>query len=160
MAQPFRIKTPLPEGELLLRSFEWTEGLGRQSEMHVVLLSRQAAIDPNALLGKPMTVIIEQRDGSKRFLNGYTTRFTQSGTEAGSSERHHVYTAVLSPWLWFLTRTHDCRILPQEQKVADIIKTVFADRPIALYDFKLFRDYRPWVYCVQYRESDYNFVAR
>jgi type VI secretion system secreted protein VgrG len=38
---------------------------------------------------------------------------------------------------------------------------VFADHSaVANFEFKLFRSYRSRVYCVQYRETDYNFVAR
>ena len=37
---------------------------------------------------------------------------------------------------------------------------MFEDHGIAKFEFKTFRTYRKWVYCVQYRESDYNFVAR
>ena len=42
--------------------------------------------------------------------------------------------ATVRPWLWFLTRTADCRIF-QDMKVPDIIKMVFADHKSA--DFKL-----------------------
>ncbi|MEZ5584590.1 MAG: phage late control D family protein [Candidatus Competibacteraceae bacterium] len=38
--------------------------------------------------------------------------------------RYAVYHATLRPWLWFLTRTADCRIF-QKQKVPDIIKQIF-----------------------------------
>ena len=65
----------------------------------------------------------------------------------------------MNPWLWFLTRTADCRIF-QEQGVPEIVTKVFDDHGIANYEFKLFRNYRKRAYCVQYRESDYNFVAR
>jgi len=34
------------------------------------------------------------------------------------------YRAVLRPWLWFLTRTSNCRIF-QDMSVPDIIKQVF-----------------------------------
>jgi type VI secretion system secreted protein VgrG len=44
--------------------------------------------------------------------------------------------------------------------VPDIVKKVFEDHGIADFEFKLFRPYRKWTYCVQYRESDYNFIAR
>ena len=65
----------------------------------------------------------------------------------------------MQPWLWFLTRTADCRIF-QDMTVPEIVKKVFEDHGIAKFEFKTFRTYRKWVYCVQYRESDYNFVAR
>jgi len=44
--------------------------------------------------------------------------------------------------------------------VPDIIKKVFADHPTADVDYKLSGSYRKWTYCVQYRETDFNFVSR
>jgi type VI secretion system secreted protein VgrG len=65
----------------------------------------------------------------------------------------------MRPWFWFLTRTADCRIF-QNQKVPDIIKSVF--RYNGMSDFKdlLTGVYRDWVYCVQYRETGFNFISR
>jgi type VI secretion system secreted protein VgrG len=66
---------------------------------------------------------------------------------------------VLRPWLWLLTRTSDCKIFAQMSPIA-IIKQVFSDR-----GFSDFRDATtgspPTLeYCVQYRETDFNFVCR
>ena len=66
---------------------------------------------------------------------------------------------MVRPWLWFLTRTADCRIF-QEMTVPDILKKVFADHGAADFKFELTGTYRKWTYCVQYRETDFNFVSR
>ena len=66
----------------------------------------------------------------------------------------------MRPWLWFLTRTSDCRIF-QHQTVPQIVAAVFADHAaIARFEFRLDKAYRSRTYCVQYRETDFNFVAR
>src|SRR2546429_9740420 len=44
--------------------------------------------------------------------------------------------------------------------VPDIIKQVFADHPTADFELKVSASYRKWNYCVQYRETDFNFVSR
>ena len=44
--------------------------------------------------------------------------------------------------------------------VPDIIKKVFGDEPTADFKFELTGKYRKWIYCVQYRETDFNFVSR
>ena len=62
-------------------------------------------------------------------------------------------------WLWFLTRTTDCRIF-QEKTVPDIIKEVFQDHSMAVFDDGLTGTYAQREYCVQYRETDFNFVSR
>ncbi|HEV2319247.1 MAG TPA: type VI secretion system tip protein TssI/VgrG, partial [Verrucomicrobiae bacterium] len=69
------------------------------------------------------------------------------------------YRATLSPWLWLLTRTSDCRIF-QNQKVPDIIESIFKDQGFNDYKLKLSAGYSPREYCVQYRETDFNFVSR
>ena len=61
-------------------------------------------------------------NGKTRYFNGYVTRFAQGGMHG----RYYRYRATLRPWLWFLTRTADCRIF-QEMTVPDIIKKVFGD---------------------------------
>ncbi|HUD34262.1 MAG TPA: type VI secretion system tip protein TssI/VgrG, partial [Variovorax sp.] len=118
-------------------------------------ISEKPDLEPEALLGRPMTVTLALRDDTQRHFHGYVTQFGL-GTRRG---RYHGYQATLRPWLWFLTRTSDCRIF-QESTVPDIVRKVFEDHAIADFEFKLFRPYRKWTYCVQYRESDYDFVAR
>ena len=77
---------------------------------------------------------------------------------AGTQEDLYIYQLVLRPWLWLLTRTSDCKIFAQMSPI-DIIKQVFSDR-----GFSDFRDATtgspPTLeYCVQYRETDFNFVS-
>jgi type VI secretion system secreted protein VgrG len=155
MSDSITAVTPLPPEALRFESMSFSEGLSQLGEMQLRLTSPQSDIDADALLGKPVSVRAVQRDGSLRYFNGYVTRFAL-GAPVG---RRFGYEATVRPWLWFLTRTADCRIF-QAMTVPEIVKKVFADHDIANYEFTLFRSYRPWVYCVQYRESDYNFIAR
>ena len=156
MPQPFRIKTDaFPASDLQLESFSCSDGLGVLTEISASLLSPRSDLDIAAILGKPVTFEMEMRNGALRHLHGFVSRFAQTG----ATSRFHRYQAIVRPWLWFLTRTTDCRIF-QDQTVPEIVKTVFADHPIAVHDFKTFRDYRKREYCVQYRESDFVFVSR
>ncbi len=155
MANPITFTSPLPAEDLFFESMTASAGLSVLGEMQLSLLSEKATIQAADLLGKPVTVHVEMRDGVKRHFNGYVTRFGL-GPHRG---RYHGYRAVVRPWLWFLTRTTDCRIF-QEMSVPDIVKKVFSDHGIANFESKLFRSYTPWNYCVQYRESDFSFVAR
>ncbi|MDQ6628449.1 MAG: type VI secretion system tip protein VgrG [Pseudomonadota bacterium] len=152
---PITLKSPLPAADLLFASMGATAGLSALGEMQLGLVSAKSDLKPEDLLGKPVTVTVQLRNDAKRHFNGFVTRFG-IGTRNG---RYFGYQATVSPWLWFLTRTSDCRIF-QDLSVPDIVKKVFEDHGVANFEFKLFRSYRKWVYCVQYRESDYNFVAR
>ena len=152
---PCFIKTPLPETSLRLNSCMVRESLSVLGDMAVTLLATDPNISADKLLGKPVTVSAVLRDDTLREVSGHVTRFAQSGSEG----RYYVYEMTVRPWLWLLTRTADCRIF-QDMTVPDIVKSVFEDHPVANFEFKLFRKYRKWNYCVQYRETDFNFVAR
>ena len=147
---------PLPPKDLRFVSMAATSALSELDGIDVQLASERSNIAAEKLLGKPAAVIMTLRDNAKRHFNGIVTRFGM-GQSRG---RYFQYQATLRPWLWLLTRTSDCRIF-QEQTVPEIVKAVFGDHAgIANFEFKLFRTYRQRTYCVQYRETDYNFVAR
>ena len=103
-----------------------TAGLSMLGEMQLELLSPKSDLKPEDLLGKPVTVTTQLRDDAKRYFNGYVTRFG-IGADRG---RYFAYRATVSPWLWFLTRTADCRIF-QDLSVPDIVKQVFEDSGVA-----------------------------
>jgi type VI secretion system secreted protein VgrG len=149
------ISTPLGEDVLLFHGMHGREEMSRLSEYELDLLSERADIDLDEILGKNVTVKLALADDQARYFNGYVTRFAQSGTFG----RYHRYSAVVRPWLWFLTRTADCRIF-QDMTVPDIVKAVFADHAVNDFKLELTSTYRKWTYCVQYRETDFNFISR
>jgi type VI secretion system secreted protein VgrG len=156
MPRVMEITTPLGDDVLLFHGMHAHEELSRPSEYQIDLLSTKPDIDVDKILGKNVTVKLALPDDSIRHFNGYVTRFTQHGAYG----RYYRYVAVVRTWLWFLTRTADCRIF-QEMTVQEILDAVFADHPeVADVSFELTGSYRKWTYCVQYRETDFNFVSR
>ncbi|MBN1508263.1 MAG: type VI secretion system tip protein VgrG [Sedimentisphaerales bacterium] len=149
------VETPLGKDVLLLVSMSGREELGRLFEFHLDLASENAQIKFSDIVGQNVTVRLEQADGSARYFNGSISRFTQVSS-GGDGAR---YSAIMVPWLWFLTRTADCRIF-QEMTVPDIIKQVFRDAGFSDFEDALTETYRTWEYCVQYRETTFNFVSR
>jgi type VI secretion system secreted protein VgrG len=149
------ISTPLGDDVLLFQGLHAREELGRLGDYQLDLLSPKPDIKVDDILGKNVTIKLALPDDSTRFFNGYVTRFSQGG----SYGRYTQYRATVRSWLWFLTRTSDCRIF-QEMTVPDIVKKVFGDDPAADFKFELTGSYRKWTYCVQYRETDFNFVSR
>jgi type VI secretion system secreted protein VgrG len=155
MARLMQITTPLAEDVLLFQHLHAWEELSRPFEHQLTLLSAQKDISLDDVLGKAVSVQLGLPNNKSRYFSGYVTRFAQSGMVG----RYYRYTATSRPWLWFLSRTADCRIF-QEMTVPDIIKKVFADHPTADFEFKLSATYRKWTFCVQYRETDFNFISR
>src|SRR5262245_55912213 len=149
------ITTPLGSDVLLFHTMHAREELSRVGEWRLDLLSLKSDINLDEILGKSVTVKVALQDDATRYFNGYVTRFSQGGTYG----RYRRYYAVVNPWLWFLSRTADCRIF-QDKTVPEILKAVFADHSTASVEYRLSGSYAKWIYCVQYRETDLNFVCR
>ncbi|MCB2263993.1 MAG: type VI secretion system tip protein VgrG [Candidatus Thiosymbion ectosymbiont of Robbea hypermnestra] len=149
------VATPLGEDVLLVRAMHATEHLSTLFAYELELLSTDIDIQPEDLLGQPVTVRLDLPDGGIRYFNGLVNRFAHTGFEGALA----IYQATLAPWTWFLTRTADCRIF-QEKKVPDILKEIFREHGYTDFEEALSGDYRQWVYCVQYRETDFNFISR
>ncbi|MGL5002051.1 MAG: type VI secretion system Vgr family protein [Casimicrobium sp.] len=148
--------TPLGD-QLKFQSMSGREELGRLFEFRVSLLSTSQSITANQLLGKPFTIEIQCFGGAKRYLNGHCTRCAFTGKH--TTGRNYSYEAVVRPALWYATRGSDIKVF-QKKSVPDIVKEVLGKYPIDIDLSGLSASYRAWDYCVQYRESDFNFVSR
>ncbi|AKJ31914.1 type VI secretion system Vgr family protein [Caldimonas brevitalea] len=156
MTRTFQLVTPLGSEVLKFHRLVGREELARLSEFEIDALGEREDLDPDQILGQRIAVQIELPAGGYRYLSGHATRFAQVGFHG----RLHLYRLTMRPWLWFLTRTANCRIF-QKMKVPDILKQVFHTHgDVASTSFELSGAYRQWDYCVQYRESDFNFVSR
>src|ERR1700730_7689071 len=155
MPRVMEITTPLGDDVLLFHGMHAREEMGRLNEYQLDLLSPKPDIDLDAILGKNVTVKLALPDDGTRYFNAYVTRFSQGGTFG----RYNRYVAVVRPWLWFLTRTADCRIFP-DMTTSGRVKKVFGDHTTADCKLELTGTYRKWNYCVQYRETDFNFLSR
>src|SRR5215471_21850644 len=149
------ITTPLGKDALLLRGFNGTEAISHLFHFDLDLLSENESLKFQDLVGKNVTLRIFDAEGEERYWNGFISRFSQ-----GSQDRRlTAYRAQMVPWLWFLTRTSDCRIF-QNKTVPDIIEKIFSDLKFKDYQLRLYGNFAPRDYCVQYRETDFNFVSR
>jgi type VI secretion system secreted protein VgrG len=151
-----QVTTPFGGDTLLFGKMSATEPLSRLFEFELTLFSDKGDLNADTILGKPLVVTMAAGEKMpERFFHGYVTEFAQ----AGFNERLHEYRASVRPWLWFLTRSADCRVF-QNKSVPQIFKEVC--RAAGFSDIRdgLTTTYDPWDYCVQYRESDFNFVSR
>jgi type VI secretion system secreted protein VgrG len=149
------VTTPLGKDALVLTSFAGREVLSRPFSYHLEMFSEDDTIDPTEIVGQNVTWCVQDRD-PPRFFNGFVSRLA-AGPLRGRKVR--TYSAEVVPWLWFLTRTSDCRIF-QNQTVPQIIEAVFDGLGFSDYEPKLRQSYDKREYCVQYCETDFNFVSR
>jgi len=151
------------QNDLSLYRMKGHEELGRPFMYEVDLFSPKK-LSANAILGKTMIISIRLDDHSPRLSRKYTgivTEFKYYGTlDKGVGDHQYIYyyRAVLRPELWLLTLTSRCRIF-QNMKVTEVISQVLEENDI---DFKKlsFESKIKAEYCIQYRESDFNFISR
>lgn len=152
-----RLQTPLGEDVLVLTAFSGQEEISRLFGYELEMISDNNSVSAAQIVGKNLTFSIELVDGSLRHFNGVVIRFL-AGDEDLEGRRN--YRAEVVPWLWFLTRTSDCRIF-QNKSVPEIIEQIFQDLGFSDYEISQVQGtHAKRDYCVQYRESDFNFVSR
>jgi type VI secretion system secreted protein VgrG len=149
------IGTPLGDDVLAVRSISVEEQLGRLFRIEAELSSEDGEIDLDKVVGNNVTIRLNIGQKVDRYFNGFVSRMVQTGNKGGYAQ----YRATVVPWLWFLTRTADCRIF-QAKSAPDILEEVFKGHGFNDYKLSLSGTYAPREYCVQYRETDFNFVSR
>lgn len=149
------IKTALGPDVLGLRTVTVEEQISRLFQIEAELSSEDGKIDFDKLVGHDVTIRLNVANKEKRYFHGFISRFVQVANQGAFSH----YRATIVPWLWFLTRTSDCRIY-QNKSTPDIIEDVFKRRGFSDYQLKLSATHPKWEFCVQYRETDFNFVSR
>ena len=150
------ITGPLPDGALLLETFQGKETLGTPYRYDLTLLSEDHDIPVEKVLGQSLTVQLKLDTGDPRFFNGIVTYFAKLGV----SMRHTRYVAVLNPKLTLFDCARDCRIFFQEKTPALAAEVLSLRGFTDVESGSLKGDYPKREYCVQYRETDFNFVQR
>ncbi len=147
-----------------LLSFEGSEGISRLFEFTLELVSEDVDIKAADVVGQPIAFRILDSEGidsadisPDRNFHGRVRRFWAGDVKKGSSR---LYRVEVVPWLWMLTKRSDCRVF-QKKSVVEIIEQVFSDAGGT--DFEkgsVLETYPKLDYCVQYRETDFDFVSR
>ena len=159
------IDTPLGKDYLLLTSVDGEEALSSLYGYEVGMMSTDLAIAAELLIGKPVRICIRGDDETPRYIHGMVAQFragpiTNRNRHSAVDEELRWYSAQVVPWLWFLQHSTDCRIF-QNLNVPDIIAEVFATFGCTDYQMAVSRaDYPKLEFCVQYRETAFNFVSR
>lgn len=152
-ARPLTVTTPLGPDKLLLVGLAGTEALSRLFRFRLELIAtNETEVDFARLLGKPLTAHVTAPGGAKRHFSGICCRFAQGNRDATFT----AYQADIVPEAWFLTRKAQSRIF-QHKAVPEILQEVFKGLKVTP---KLKGKYEPRDYCVQYRETDFNFASR
>jgi len=152
-----RVTTTLGKDVVALEQMEGHETLGQPFVYDLTLISEDWNLDLSALLGQPITVECDLPKGKTRYFNGLVTRASHLGGE-GTFAR---YSVTVQPWLSMLDYGAECRIF-QDSSIPVIIREVFQRAGFTDFEDSSLDPaaYPTLEYCVQYRESDFNFVSR
>ena len=147
------VSTAFSGVELHLQHMTAGEELGRPFRYELELLCDKNDLDLDKQLGETITVTVETRDGD-RFFNGLVSQISFAGMQDHKSR----YLATVRPALWFLTYSSNNRVF-QTKTVPDILDEIFQEYGLS-HRASLNETYRKRDYCVQYGETDFDFVSR
>jgi type VI secretion system secreted protein VgrG len=153
-------KTPLADDFFLLQGFSGTEAISSLFQFQLDLMAdSKKTVEFDKLLGQKVTVTLLMPENKKRYFSGIVNRFSQGMEVRGGTKETTafiLYRAQIVPQFWLLTRKVQSRIF-QQKSVPDILKEVLKGLDVT-WDIK--GTFEPRDYCVQYRESDFNFASR
>ncbi|MBP0491793.1 type VI secretion system Vgr family protein [Pararoseomonas indoligenes] len=156
-ARLISLETPLGEDRFILTSVSGEEAISELFRFDLELLSLDHAIRPEDIVGYDVTLWIRNNDGQKRPVRGVVSRFSAGGMNIRGMR---LYRARVVPWLWLLTQTSDCRIF-QDLNVPGIVQRVLKEYGFADFEMSLSsEDYPKLEFCVQYRETTFDFLSR
>ncbi|HWT51910.1 MAG TPA: type VI secretion system tip protein VgrG, partial [Caulobacter sp.] len=149
------ISVALGTAKLNLERFESIE---RLSEPFVIVAEGFSADEIDFLphMGKPVSFDAGNEFDHIRYFHGLLTEAVLIKVDINGAH----YRLTVKPWFALLDQNRNYRIF-QDKSIIDIAKQVFADAGIKDVEFdKLTGTYKPREYCVQYKESDFNFLSR
>ncbi len=151
--RPLKITTPLGPDTLLIRGLHGHEEISQLFTFEANLvadLTEDVRFDK--IMGQSVTVQMRLRDGGTRYFNGIVRRFRQGARD----ETFTHFRAEIVPKLWLLTKKVRSRIF-QHITVPDILRELLAGFDVT---YEISATYYPRDFCVQYRESDFDFASR
>ena len=144
--------------DMRVTEFSVSEGVSRLTSLAVTLVSSDPEIKLKDMINKRVTLTLRSTQKvSDKYFYGVITGFSL----IKATHKYGEYTAEIMPVFWYLNLRQQSRIF-QKMSVKDIIERVLKDAGFDSddYSFKTQKAYPKREYCVQYRESDFNFICR
>ena len=165
-----KLTTPLGADKLLVLGYTGSETISGLFEFTLDLAAPRSEVpDLSNIIGKGATLSINGSQSGKfdiegkRDIHGIINQFAEVGrlnhTQDANAADYVRFSATLVPWLWNLTQAADCRIF-QDKTVPEILEAVFKARGFNDFRSDITGTHAARTYCVQYRETDFNFVSR
>ena len=154
--RPFRMVGNYKPTDVALKCAVVEEGINHLTATRIEFVSRDRAMELKEVVGCTMNLEVDGPNNVTRTFHGLCVSAEFLGLYQGFGH----FAAEVRPWLWFLTRRRECKVY-QAKSAPDIIQDILTD-----YGFwghverKLTGTYEPRDFCLQYRETDLDFVHR
>ena len=160
--------------EAVVLSISGREQISRPFEFHVELVSTELTLKPADVIGVPICVRLDRGEVDvPRYFHGYVSHMSAGDTTENIGDKkmsYRNYRVRLVPWLWFLSRAARCFVFHPEKETKSVMECL--EKAIERVKKELHVDPKwedktdglldaPQVeHCVQYRETDFNFLSR
>lgn len=151
----FTLTSSLPQDTFAVVSFELLEAFSSPFTLHLRLVSTNPAVDFAAVMDNPATLTVTDTGVVQRTVSGIVSSFEQGDTGLHQTE----YQMNIRPALWRASLRQNSRIF-QLQDIQTIIATLMKENSITdvAYAFRFLHPQRE--FCVQFGESDLDFIQR
>ncbi|MFT7285906.1 MAG: type VI secretion system secreted protein VgrG [Halieaceae bacterium] len=150
-----RITTPLPDDRHAVSACVGVERINDLYSFKISIVTGSDPINPEELLGEEVTLTLAYA-GVERPVFGLVAGFWQVES---SGDNVFQYEMEVVPRLWILGLCTHNRIF-SEKSTLDIVKSVIEDGCAMPYKDKTTGSYTPRETCLQYNETDLDFVRR
>jgi len=154
VAVGYELRSELGGAELYFGKMSGVESLSEPFCYEMHLLSSSQKVPLRDLVGTSLQLKMSVSDTYSRYFHGVIT----SVSHLGGNRSYSHFVATVRPKFWLLKQTSDCRIF-QDKTIRDIIVELLNDHGVEVKD-RLTGTYPKLEYCVQYRESTFDFISR
>ncbi|OWY38961.1 type VI secretion system protein [Xenophilus sp. AP218F] len=152
----------IADEQLLPHALSGDEGVSESYRFRLACLSPDGAIELKSLLGLSARLGIAGADGRETVRCGVVSQAERLGADGGFAK----YALTIEPPFALLRHRRASRVF-QDLSVPDIVRQIFAEHQqtnpvfarVQSIAFQI-GDAAPRSYCLQYRESDYDFIVR
>ncbi|CAI1707107.1 Uncharacterized protein conserved in bacteria [Serratia ficaria] len=153
-------------------SFKTEERLSHSQKFLLEFESPHPDVDLDSLLGEEVKIWVRYRSGvlpfsvlhealaPAEYYRRHYYAYVTAGYDVRQQGEKYVYQLEMSTWLWFLGQNRNSRIF-QEKNILTVIEDTFSRyRQTADYVLEIEDEYPEREYCVQFGETDLDFINR
>ncbi|WUR14984.1 type VI secretion system Vgr family protein [[Empedobacter] haloabium] len=145
-----------PAAQFLVNKLDASEGLSRDFDFTVELLSDSASIPLKEMQGKLLSIELVRGDGTLRYFSGYVFSFRRCRSDGSVT----FYEASLGPWLKFLGVRKD-NYLFHGKTLRQQTESIFEEYGVyPRWDWQVTADDPVMTDACQFDETDFNYLSR